>query len=278
MKSILGIDVGFRNLSHCIVSVPDGPIANSSFESSPLPSHKSIGSPFTIMQWASSDITGAVHHICSKCTSAAQCTLPSGTYSCYKHIPSDVPRFPKCTTRRRGKDLKAFLKEHAMDKHCKSRTIHDMEAHIRSFAAYPIFKKRFHPTEAQLVEAISTWIVANWPHMETANEVIIENQPAMFHNPVKTVQRCIVSLLQAKFLSHGLSPSIRLVNGRPREGRSYYQHKKDAVTLACSIVATSKWERWFSLFPKKDDLADSLLLAMLGARGGGWGEFLTLLK
>lgn len=266
MPIIAGIDIGTRNLALCVVSLNSiVDLTDETPGDTPTTFKKA-----SIIHWSKTDLTGYTPPMCSSCSKRAT-TVSSTVFHCGHHTPKSL-RFlkdngKKFTSSPKAKEMKAFLRQQGKERESKATTASDLRRHVMAIAAFPLFKPKFKSTSLKLSAAIDTWIHGQWEHLRQAAEIIIENQPPAFNNPMKKVQDLVHTRLQAKFdstspraISH--STTIRLVNGRSRGARTYYEHKKEATRRATTIVSGTSWELWLNAQLKKDDFADSLLLAV----------------
>jgi hypothetical protein len=123
----------------------------------------------------------------------------------------------------------------------------------------------------------------------SADLVLIENQPVRMNATMKTIQIILWTSLREKMLQSGVNdPNIRFVNASkkltvsPKEEfpwcfeidrafnprlREYSQRKKESINRVQTILGLTKQDthlEWFLHNPKKDDLADCLLMCLWG--------------
>ena len=95
-----------------------------------------------------------------------------------------------------------------------------------------------------------------------AMAVRIEQQPVN-----NTAMKVLSHVLQALFLTK--TDDVTLVNPKTYKlaGGTYPQRKRDSVRRVGELVAGGPWQSVFDTSPKKDDLADALLLARFRNEG-----------
>ena len=123
----------------------------------------------------------------------------------------------------------------------------------------------------------------------SADLVLIENQPVRMNATMKTIQIILWTSLREKMLNLGIEkPNIKFVNASkkltvsPKEEfpwcfeidrthnprlREYSQRKKESILRVGKILDLTKQGthlQWFLKNPKKDDLADCLLMCLWG--------------
>jgi len=264
MPIVAGIDIGTRNLALCVVSLAQSSVIDLTEET--LPEVHTTVKKVTIIHWNKTDLSGYHTSTCISCHKTAT-SVSNNQFYCGRHTPPSL-RFLRSngknfTSSPKLKDLKAFLRQHGRERESRARTIEDLTFHVKSFATFPVLKPKFKPSLDNLTVAIDSWIEAHWEYLRDANEIIIENQPPRFANPMKRVQNLIHTRLEANFFANKTRrATIRLVNGRNRGAMTYSEHKKEATRRAGLIIRGTSWEDWFINQVKKDDLADSLLLTV----------------
>ena len=119
--------------------------------------------------------------------------------------------------------------------------------------------------------------------------VLIENQPVKMNATMKTIQIILWTSLREKMIQSGVNtPNVRFVNAskkltvKPKEDypwmfeidgqfnprlREYSQRKKESILRVGQLLDLTKQDthlKWFQSNPKKDDLADCLLMCLWG--------------
>ena len=123
----------------------------------------------------------------------------------------------------------------------------------------------------------------------SADLVLIENQPVKMNATMKTIQIILWTSLRERMIQIGVEkPNVRFVNAskkltvkpiqefpwlftidrqfNPRL-REYSQRKKESIARVNEILTLTKQDThlgWFQNNPKKDDLADCLLMCLWG--------------
>lgn len=123
----------------------------------------------------------------------------------------------------------------------------------------------------------------------SADCVLIENQPARMNATMKTIQIILWTSLREQMIRNGsLQPNVKFVNASRKLNvqsshsapwffevdqrfntnmREYSQRKKASIQRVGEILRLTKQEihfEWFLNNPKKDDLADCLLMCLWG--------------
>lgn len=125
----------------------------------------------------------------------------------------------------------------------------------------------------------------------TADLILIENQPVKMNATMKTIQIILWTSLREKMIRNGiLQPKVKFVNAskklyiRPTtefpwkfdvlkstaeeaRSRDYAQRKKESIERVSVILKETCQDthlNWFLKNPKKDDLADCLLMCLWG--------------
>lgn len=119
--------------------------------------------------------------------------------------------------------------------------------------------------------------------------VLIENQPVKMNATMKTIQIILWTSLREKMILSGIeNPKIRFVNAskkltvKPNDEqpwlfeidrqfnprlKEYSQRKKESIARVIQLLELTKQDthlKWFKNNPKKDDLADCLLMCLWG--------------
>jgi len=123
----------------------------------------------------------------------------------------------------------------------------------------------------------------------SADLVLIENQPVKMNATMKTIQIILWTSLREKMVHSGVEkPNVRFVNAskkltvKPNEEypwmfeidrqfnprlKEYSQRKKESIVRVVQLLTLTKQDAhlaWFQNNPKKDDLADCLLMCLWG--------------
>ena len=123
----------------------------------------------------------------------------------------------------------------------------------------------------------------------SADLVLIENQPVRMNATMKTIQIILWTSLRERMIRNGVSsPNVKFVNASkkltvsPKQEfpwcfeidrsnnprlREYSQRKKESIDRVGNILRLTKQDThldWFLKNPKKDDLADCLLMCLWG--------------
>lgn len=123
----------------------------------------------------------------------------------------------------------------------------------------------------------------------SASLVLIENQPVKMNATMKTIQIILWTSLRERMIQMGIEkPNVKFVNAskkltvKPTEEypwmfeidrqfnprlREYSQRKKESITRVVQVLTLTKQDthlKWFQNNPKKDDLADCLLMCLWG--------------
>ena len=121
---------------------------------------------------------------------------------------------------------------------------------------------------------------SKWTSLEGINVIFIENQPMGLRGSARNLKTKILSHILQVVLKHNMpqaeiffvNPSLKL-KGMVREGPSSYKdNKKYAVSKTSELIGTAEClnaDECVTIFAKekkKDDLADSFLQGLLGAR------------
>ena len=127
----------------------------------------------------------------------------------------------------------------------------------------------------------------------SADLIFIENQPVKMNATMKTIQIILWTTLRERMIRSGIiNPKVRFLNAnkklmvRPNDEapwnfeilteevakrearrRSYSERKKESITRVSTILTKTGQDchhKWFERNPKKDDLADCLLMCLWG--------------
>lgn len=235
---VLSIDIGIKNLAHCLLSVEE----------------KRLG----IIEWGVVDLTGSPVRACvgqlkkRVCGRKATLSLPDGQCFCKTHAPKPVPT---ATSR---DDAVALCATYGLA--CDARDA------VKTIALH---KQRQKTT--QLAKAanecgavvLSTEMTRQYNALFQAHNVhtvLVENQIGPLAAKMKLVQGMVVQYWVQKGCRVEVVSASNKLKMLQLKDTTYAQRKKLSVQHTGQMLAEYKLDaRAFQMHPKKDDLADTFL-------------------
>jgi len=270
--TIVGFDMGIRNLAYCVVT------------------HDLSG--FRIVKWDNVDLleAGASAQTARSCTccgnkSLAWCDLSGGKYckACATGVRKKktvvlVAPHPVLPCGPGAKALKALAVEKGLEGAKKMK-----KEELVSWAA----KNYLMPYKATktmdvgmdvILTAMDLWLTSVLPTFRLASLIRLENQPAMKIPTMKSVQIMLYTLLvhrlraeyawtgRVAFVHAGVKSRGATVAADATEGEAYTARKKDAVESTLEVLGKqgelgTPWVTFLESRSKKSDLADAFLMA-----------------
>ena len=225
---VLSIDIGIKNLAHCLLSVTD---------------------TIQILDWDVVDLLGEQ----PKCT----CGKPALFYRdihyfCKKHAVQ-VPALSGLTK----SELCKLCTLHAIQHEDK-----DKESLVKELSAKKLTAINRKCAKTCSAINLGKELVTQYKRFGAIDIVVIENQIGPIANRMKMLQGMVVQYWIMKNVNVVCVSSSNKLKLFHKESTTYAQRKKLSIEYTRKLISLNKWDTGFEKHKKKDDLADTLLQAI----------------
>jgi hypothetical protein len=223
---VLSIDIGIKNLAHCLISVTD---------------------VIEIIDWDVVDLLGK-QPICACGKLAVFCK--DTLFFCKKHAVQ-IPAL-------------SGLNKLELTKLCKLHNIEsvDKESMLKELNSKKLnlVKKK----SAKVCSAIDLGkeLVVQYERFGHIDVVVVENQIGPIASRMKMLQGMVVQYWIMKKVNIVCVSSCNKLKLFHKEQTTYAERKKLSIDYTRKLISLNKWSTGFESHKKKDDLADTLLQAI----------------
>lgn len=108
----------------------------------------------------------------------------------------------------------------------------------------------------------------NYQRFNDCEYILIELQPVLKNPKMKSLANAIYDYFLIETIKNNdnkvitnisASSKLKIIEGFDFKKKKYDYNKQQAILYTSKLVINTEWENHFNTFPKKDDLADSLL-------------------
>jgi hypothetical protein len=267
-QTVLAFDIGIRNLAWCILRKSD-----------------ISGTPIEVLGWENFDlvagnaanIAGESKISCAQCAAKPTYETKSAKY-CVRHCPLAFPAFRDLSGNLVKKlpsaaGLREILQGKGLQNLPKSKG--DLLKKAADLFSLPILtvkvKKAVETELTVLHDSIRRFITDRKHLFHNANEILLENQPALKNPTMKSVQILLFATLRD--ILQPSPPKLRLVHAKVKvdaiKGDEGYKDRKagsekrvNEALAGTRIQEAGKWKAHLSAYTKKNDLTDAFCMCM----------------